>query len=43
MGTGNASTADDRAAAIIDSLDEPAFVLDETQTVIYVNRAAADS
>jgi PAS domain S-box-containing protein len=32
----------DRAAAIIDSLDEPAFVLDETETIIHLNRGAAE-
>ncbi len=32
---------DDRVAAIIDSLDEPAFVLDETEIVIHLNQAAA--
>ena len=32
----------DRAAAIIDSLDEPAFVLDEAETIIHLNRGAAE-
>ena len=35
------SESGDRAAARIDCLDEPAFVLDETETVIHLNRAAA--
>jgi PAS domain S-box-containing protein len=34
--------SDDRVAAIIDSLDEPAFVLDETDTVTHLNGAAAE-
>lgn len=43
MGTITAAKeSDDRAAAIIDSLDEPAFVLDESGTLIYLNRAAAE-
>ena len=43
MGTDTAAReSDDRAAAIIDSLDEPAFVLDEAGTLIHLNRAAAD-
>ena len=36
------SDSDDRVAAIIDSLDEPAFVLDETDAVIHLNAAAAE-
>jgi two-component system, NtrC family, sensor histidine kinase KinB len=36
------SYSDDRVAAIIDSLDQPAFVLDETDTVIHLNAAAAE-
>ncbi len=36
------SEKSDRAAAIIDSLDEPAFVLDEAETIIHLNRGAAE-
>ena len=36
------SKKSDRAAAIIDSLDEPAFVLDEAETIIHLNRGAAE-
>ena len=36
------SKKSDRAAAIIDSLDEPAFVLDEADTIIHLNRGAAE-
>ncbi len=36
------SDSDDRVAAIIDSLDEPAFVLDESDTVVHLNQAAAE-
>lgn len=36
------SEKSDRAAAIIDSLDEPAFVLDEAETIIHLNRCAAE-
>jgi signal transduction histidine kinase len=33
---------DDLVAAIVDSLDEAAFVLDEAETVIHLNQAAAE-
>src|SRR5208283_2913813 len=36
------SEKSDRAAAIIDSLDEPALVLDEAETIIHLNRDAAE-
>jgi PAS domain S-box-containing protein len=43
MGTGTAAAESDRwAAAIIESLDDPAFVLDQAGTLIYLNRAAAE-
>ncbi len=41
MDTGTAITENDRAAAIIESLDQAAIVLDETETVVHVNQAAA--
>ena len=37
------SKKSDRAAAIIDSLDEPAFVFDEAGTIVHLNRGAAGS
>ena len=37
------SESDDRVAAIVDSLDEAALVLDETETVIHLNQAAAET
>lgn len=43
MGTDIATSEScDWSAAIIDSLDEPAFVLDQTGIVIHLNRAAAE-
>jgi PAS domain S-box-containing protein len=43
MGTDTAAReSDDWAAAIIDSLDEPAFVLDDAETFICLNRTAAE-
>jgi PAS domain S-box-containing protein len=43
MGTNTAAReGDNRAAAIIDSLDNPAFVLDQAGTIIHLNRAAAE-
>src|SRR5277367_6401601 len=36
------SEKSDRASAIIDSLDEPAFVLDEAETIVHLNRGAAE-
>ena len=42
MGIGSASTEDDWAAAIIDSLDNPAFLLDQADTIIHLNRSAAE-
>jgi PAS domain S-box-containing protein len=36
------SDSDGRVAAIVDSLDEPALVLDETDAVIHLNQAAAE-
>jgi PAS domain S-box-containing protein len=43
MGTDTTTReSDDLAAAIIDTLDEPAFVLDDSEAVIYLNRAASE-
>ena len=42
METGSPSIAEDRAAAIVDSLDEPVIVLDEADRILHLNRAAAE-
>ena len=44
MGSGTAfSDSDDRVAAVIDSLDEPAFLLDNGDNVIHLNQEAAEA
>jgi signal transduction histidine kinase len=44
VGTGTAfSDSDDRVAAVIDSLDEPALLLDDGDSVIHLNQEAADA
>lgn len=36
------SDSDDRAAAIVESLDQAAFVLDQRENIVHLNRAAAE-
>jgi len=44
VGTGTAfSDSDHRVAAVIDSLDEPAFLLDDGDSVIHLNQEAAEA
>ena len=44
MGSGTVfSDSDDRVAAVIDSLDEPAFLLDDGDSVIHLNQEAAEA
>jgi len=44
VGSGTAfSDSDDRVAAVIDSLDEPAFLLDDGDSVIHLNPEAAEA
>ena len=44
MGSGTAfSDSDDRVAAVIDSLDEPALLLDDGDSVIHLNPEAAEA
>jgi nitrogen-specific signal transduction histidine kinase len=44
VGSGTAfSDSDDRVAAVIDSLDEPALLLDDGDSVIHLNQEAAEA